>query len=56
VQLRQLIALHCRDPVGEAIAAQIAHDLGERGDMAGERLQVCAARQHLLALGLLVDI
>jgi hypothetical protein len=55
-QLRQLIALHLGDPVLEAIAVPASHEFGERGDMAGERLQVWAAGQHLLALALLVGV
>jgi hypothetical protein len=49
-QPRQLIALYPVDPGGEALAVPAGHELGERGDMAGERLQVRAARQHLLAV------
>jgi hypothetical protein len=55
-QLRQLVALHRGDPGVEAVTAPASHELGERRDMAGERLQVRAAGQHLLAFELLVCV
>ena len=55
-QLRQFIALHLGDPVLEPTAVPANHELSERRDMAGERIQVRAARQRLLALELLLGI
>jgi hypothetical protein len=40
----------------EALALQPAHDLGERGDVAGDGVQVWAAGQDLLELLLVVAV
>ena len=56
VQVGLVVGLDGGDPVIEAIAVQAGEDLGEFGDVPGERVQMRAACPGLRELGLLVVV
>ena len=56
VQVGLVVGLDGGDPVVEAVAVQAGEDLGELGDVPGERVQVRAAFPGLRELFLLVVI